>query len=305
MIYFCEPRDCAILKMRLGYSKVVDQRLITHDLAELNLIAVMQGSREYEQRLHRHFASDAAPGRSESFYLGERIWQYVERLLLNGYASASVDDVAHMASPPWSVISPISRALLEEDGQAQLFSLGVKARVDKASKTALYQSANDEWYTPAAIIESARSVLGAIDLDPASCPVANRIVQAEHYYSARVDGLLASHPWQGRVWMNPPFGGRAQDFASRLAREFRSGNVTEAIALYSSGAMTCLWFDPMWECATAWCISRGRPRFSAGDKAQEANGSPSNGVVICYLGSRAQSFAAAFAAHGPCVARIQ
>lgn len=62
----------------------------------------------------------------------------------------------------------------------------------------------DEWYTPLWIIERARIAFGGdIDLDPASCELANRTVQAKRYISPPDDGLL--HEWAGNVWINPPF----------------------------------------------------------------------------------------------------
>jgi hypothetical protein len=60
-----------------------------------------------------------------------------------------------------------------------------------------------EWYTPAKYIETARRVLGQIDLDPASSEMAQRTVRADRYFSERDDGL--SQQWQGRVWLNPPY----------------------------------------------------------------------------------------------------
>jgi ParB family chromosome partitioning protein len=47
----------------------------------------------------------------------------------------------------------------------------------------------DERYSPPWIVEGARTVMGSIDLDPASCELANTTVKANRYYSRNVDGL--------------------------------------------------------------------------------------------------------------------
>ena len=59
-----------------------------------------------------------------------------------------------------------------------------------------------EHYTPAKYVEAVRYVLGEIDLDPASCEVANQIVNATLFYDIVTDGLRK--PWSGRVFVNPP-----------------------------------------------------------------------------------------------------
>ena len=51
-----------------------------------------------------------------------------------------------------------------------------------------HNSGENEWYTPKNIIESARAVMGDIDLDPASSALANDIVQAKDYYTTNEDG---------------------------------------------------------------------------------------------------------------------
>jgi len=75
----------------------------------------------------------------------------------------------------------------------------IKAPENRASG----QGKNNEWFTPAQYVELAREVLGAFDLDPASCEIANRTVKAAKFYSLEDDGL--KYEWHGRVWMNPPW----------------------------------------------------------------------------------------------------
>ena len=61
----------------------------------------------------------------------------------------------------------------------------------------------NEWYTPPEVIAAARAVMGGIDVDPATCAGAQRIVQATMWYDKERDGL--KHDWPCRVWLNPPY----------------------------------------------------------------------------------------------------
>src|SRR5690606_446129 len=63
-------------------------------------------------------------------------------------------------------------------------------------------SGENEWYTPPCYIESARVVMGEIDLDPASSQAANKIIKAKKFFDEQADGLSKS--WGGNIWMNPP-----------------------------------------------------------------------------------------------------
>lgn len=65
-------------------------------------------------------------------------------------------------------------------------------------------SESNEHFTPPDIIAAARTVMGDIDLDPASSAVANTVVRAARYYTADEGGHLQK--WQGRVFLNPPGG---------------------------------------------------------------------------------------------------
>lgn len=81
-----------------------------------------------------------------------------------------------------------------------------------AAVVAEFSSATPEHYSPPAIVELGRRVMGAIDLDPASCAVANETVQAQRFFAREDDGLVQR--WLGRVWLNPP--GSCHDDAGNL-----------------------------------------------------------------------------------------
>lgn len=83
-------------------------------------------------------------------------------------------------------------------------------------------SGDVEYYTPSAIVDAARRVMGCIDLDPASSAKANERVGARGIFTVNDDGL--SRPWTGRVWMNHPFG-KVQNpvWIQKLCREVETG----------------------------------------------------------------------------------
>jgi ParB family chromosome partitioning protein len=157
-------------------------------------------------------------------------------------------------------------------------------------------SGNNEWYTPSIYIEAARAVMEGIDLDPASCAIANKTVGAATFYDKTQDGL--TRPWKGRVWMNPPYAQPLiQQFADRLVAEVKSGKVTAAIALVNNGTET-EWFQAMAGAAAAICFPKGRVRFLDRDGKE---GSPLQGQAFLYFGNRAQRFVDEFKSHGQCV----
>ncbi len=100
--------------------------------------------------------------------------------------------------------------------------------INAASNAAHLSAGGHEWYTPAPVVEAARSLMGAIDLDPASCAQANETVQAARFFTEQDDGL--SRAWFGRVLLNPPGGrGLVRAFWERLVASWRAGDVTEAV----------------------------------------------------------------------------
>jgi hypothetical protein len=149
----------------------------------------------------------------------------------------------------------------------------------------------EEWYTPADILDKARAVLCTIDLDPASCLVAQRTVKAERFHTKEDDGLTKQ--WDGRVWLNPPYTQPAiEDFVDRLIEGYRAGRVSSAILLTHNLTDTA-WFQKAFRAAKAICFTAGRIRFELFGEDQP--GSPTQGQALHYFGEEVGRFAAVFA----------
>lgn len=144
-----------------------------------------------------------------------------------------------------------------------------------------------EWYTPPSLIERARSVLGVIDLDPASSDVAQRWINATEYYTADDDGK--AQPWSGRIWLNPPFDDTPA-WVDRLDSEYQSGDVTAAVLLVNS-APGYIWWEDLWRRRPV-CMLRERVCFCRADGTSE--GPAKKGTTIAYYGDDIQKFSAAF-----------
>ena len=156
------------------------------------------------------------------------------------------------------------------------------------------QSISNEHYTPKIYIEAARKVLGVINLDPASCAEANRIVKAKTYYKA--DGL--EQQWSGHVWLNPPYGNMAGAFIEKLTSEIKSGSVTSAIVLVNAHCTDTAWFQPLW--GGVLCFTNHRINFYGDDTRSGST----HGSVFVYFGKKKKSFADTFRKFGAIVERV-
>lgn len=158
----------------------------------------------------------------------------------------------------------------------------------------LHQSGDVEWYSPREVVDVARTVLGAIDLDPASSAVANTVVQAAQFYTSEDNGL--EQPWSGRVFLNPPY--RQPDmeqFCEKFARHVRAGDITEGIVLVNNCTDTA-WFSTLAAAASAFCFPSARFRFwQPGDRETST---ALQGQVVVYAGPDVATFDRNFSAIG-------
>ena len=143
-------------------------------------------------------------------------------------------------------------------------------------------SGNFEWYTLEYIISLAKSVMGEIDLDPASCESANSIVKAEEFFGIGDNSL--DRDWGGRVYINPPHRQpHILRFANKLLYEIDVGRVTQAIWL-SNNATETKWCQPIISYSRAICFPRRRIKFL--DHNLRPKNSPTQGQIIVALGKK-------------------
>ncbi len=160
----------------------------------------------------------------------------------------------------------------------------------------IQQSLSNEHYTPRMYVDAARSVMGEIDLDPASCGEANKIVSAKAFFDEKANGL--KRDWIGRVWLNPPYGDMPGLFVKKLFDEMGEGRVTQAVVLVNAHCTDANWFRPLWDGTI--CFTDHRINFY-GDERRSGS---THGSMFAYFGKRSENFGRTFAKFGPILHRI-
>lgn len=113
---------------------------------------------------------------------------------------------------------------------------------------------SDEWITPKWIIDA----LGPFDLDPCAA-VVMPWKTAGRAFTEHDNGLLKQ--WSGFVWLNPPYGTATARWLARLADH------GDGIALIFARTETEMFFDHVWDRATALLFLRRRVQFHKRDGA--------------------------------------
>ena len=127
------------------------------------------------------------------------------------------------------------------------------------------------WLTPPHIL----AALGPFDLDPCAAPEPRPWpTAARHYTLPLQDGLLL--PWDGRVFLNPPYGPHAEVWLEKLNRHARG------TSLIFARTETDAFFATIWRRADAPLFLRGRLHFHHPDGRRAAANGGAPSVLIAY-----------------------
>lgn len=147
-------------------------------------------------------------------------------------------------------------------------------------------------------------MLGGIELDPASCKLANRAIEAERFCTVETDGL--AREWKAEtVFLNPPYGRRDGVsnqllWSQKLIAEYQAGNVGAAILLVNA-ATSEKWFKPLFDFPL--CFTDHRIRYVPPPERVQKD-RPTKGNAFAYFGNNSQAFFREFAAFGRCVVSV-
>lgn len=123
-----------------------------------------------------------------------------------------------------------------------------------------------DWYTPPALLESLYSIFGIFDLDPCSPTTdkKNAPVRARVHFTQDDDGLIL--PWNGTVFLNPPYGRTIALWVHKAKSEIEKGTAKTIVALLPSRTDTKWWHDHIATDAHV-IFLRGRLSFGAGGQS--------------------------------------
>lgn len=202
----------------------------------------------------------------------------VERALTVKKNAPEVYELAKQDKIPIKVAERIAREPDQTKRAAMISQLDTGARTDDAG---------DSWGTPPEWIALARSVMGDIDLDPASNDEAQQVVNAKQFFTKDTNGL--EQKWAGRVWMNPPYSQPlVTQFAEKLVAEIESGSVGQACVLVNN-ATDAKFLQLMLSRCSAALFPRGRVSFLVPGSGEALTGTR-QGQAFLYFGDNTSRF---------------
>jgi hypothetical protein len=136
-----------------------------------------------------------------------------------------------------------------------------------------------EWYTPPGIFEA----LGLeFDLDPCAPKGGLPWIPAKQSFSIEDEGLAQA--WEGRVWLNPPYGPHTVHWMRRLAAH------GDGVALVFARTETAWWHETV-GAAHAVCFIAGRLTFVNRHRVASAYNAGAPSALVAYGDECAEAIA--------------
>jgi phage N-6-adenine-methyltransferase len=136
----------------------------------------------------------------------------------------------------------------------------------------LFTSDVEAWATPQPLFDLLDAEFH-FDLDP--CATAES-AKCERFYTAADDGLI--RPWEGSVFMNPPYGRAIGRWVEKAYREAKDG--ATVVALIPARTDTAYWHDFVMNASEIRFI-RGRLHFG-GDFETTAHNAPFPSAIVVF-----------------------
>jgi hypothetical protein len=253
-------------------------------------LAIVRATRQAEGRLHSYFKPHLRAKRE--VYAAEPVIPYLAWLRDNYFVSTTWEEF--QTSVGQIVIEanhwlPDATRVSDRRSEASLLTLG-----DPWAVLPSRVRTGDDYYTPKHFVECIRAALGGcIDLDPASHVMANEVIQAQRFFTKDQNGL--SQPWDGRVFLNPPFSSWPE-WVDKVLQELARGEVSDLITLGATRTQTAQYFERLLRRADALCIITGRTPFWG---LYTESDSPTDGHFLLYFGSHIGRFVQAVTPLGP------
>lgn len=154
-------------------------------------------------------------------------------------------------------VSTLNAALVILGAAPVLIETGSRV---KFYSDAAKSSAHHAWQTPKWLLKALHEVFGTFDLDPCS-PTADprkASVRAKLYFTEADDGL--SLPWNGNVFLNPPYGREIKHWIRKGRDEVRVKNAQMVCGLIPARTDTNYWAEDIAGQATV-VFLKGRLSF--------------------------------------------
>ena len=157
---------------------------------------------------------------------------------------------------------------------------------------------SDSWFTPPEYLDTVRTVIGNIDLDPFTSKRANEIVGATNIFTH--ENSAFEHDWnvaeQVRVFMNPPYSaGMCSRSVNCFIDQYEAKHFVEGIVLVNNATDT-RWFSALVKSCSAICFTNHRISFWNADRKNISGNT--RGQAFFYFGKKRIKFKKAFEKHG-------